>query len=210
MSSSEGDYQTLSPSGYSAHAAAEETAGVPRFPGRLEAYGVVLERMTGEHLEMVREWRTSPEISRYMVYQDPITPVMQQQWFDSLDPQRDLHYIIRYQDVPCGLADVKRIDWAAKTCNGGIFMTPDVWNTEVPIRATFCACDFIFFDLGLEVMLSKVLKTNKRAIRFNLFQGYRILNEEDDASPVYEIRLDKDDYDRATRGFRDFLARRSD
>jgi RimJ/RimL family protein N-acetyltransferase len=174
---------------------------------RLEKYGVVLEKMTHDDIEMVRRWRTSPEISQFMVYREPITPEMQEKWFASLDPERDLHFIIRYRGVPCGLSDMKRIDRAEKTCVGGIFMTPEYWNTDVPLRATFCASDFSFFEYGLEATLSTVLKANKRAVRFNLSMGYHILNPSDETALTYEMRLDKVDYDHATRRLRDYLAK---
>ncbi|MGA8810387.1 MAG: GNAT family N-acetyltransferase [Thermoanaerobaculia bacterium] len=176
-------------------------------PIRLENYGVVLDRLTERDLEMVRNWRNAPEISRFMVYREHITPEMQANWFASLDPERDLHFVIRYQGVPSGLCDLKKINVAERTCVGGIFMAPEFWNTDVPLRATFCSSDFAFFECGIEAMLSSVLKTNARAIRFNLALGYRILNAEGDDAPTYAIRLEKADYDRATRRLREYLAK---
>jgi UDP-4-amino-4,6-dideoxy-N-acetyl-beta-L-altrosamine N-acetyltransferase len=174
---------------------------------RLENYGVVLDRLTERDLEMVRSWRNSPEISRFMVYQEHITPEMQAKWFASLDPERDLHFVIRYQGVPSGLCDLKRINRTDRTCVGGIFMAPRYWNTDVPLRATFCSSDFAFFEDGLEAILSTVLKTNKRAVRFNLGLGYHIVNPDDEVALTYDIRLEKADYDRATRRLREYLAK---
>jgi UDP-4-amino-4,6-dideoxy-N-acetyl-beta-L-altrosamine N-acetyltransferase len=176
-------------------------------PIRLEKYGVVLDRLAERDLEMVRNWRNSPEISRFMVYREHITPEMQAKWFASLDPQRDFHFVIRFEGIPCGLSDLKKINVADRTCVGGIFMAPEFWNTDVPLRATFCASDFAFFDYGLETMLSSVLKTNTRAIRFNLGLGYRIVNNAADEALTYDIRLEKADYDRTTRHLREYLAK---
>lgn len=175
----------------------------------LEGYGVLLERLREDHLEMVRQWRTSPEISQYMVYREPITPSMQRQWFAALDPERDLHYVIFHEGIPCGLCDIKQIDWDAGTCVGGIFMVPEYWNSEVPLQATFCAFDFSFNVLGLKAALGKVLKTNTRAIRFNRFLGYRIVNSQDSDEMACEMRLDKKDYESATHRLREYLMRRS-
>ena len=166
---------------------------------------MVLQRLTADDIEMVRRWRTAPEINQYMLYQEEISPEMQRSWFESLDPQRDLHFIIHHEGTPCGLSDLKRIDWEAGTNVGGIFMAPAWWNTDVPMRVTFAATDFAFYDLGLEATLCSVRKTNARALRFNLAVGYRILNDEADENPVYEMRMDRDDYERATRRLREFL-----
>jgi len=172
---------------------------------RVEAYGVVLTRLTEADLEMVRQWRTSPEINQFMLFQEQITPDMQRQWFASLDPQRDLHFIIHQDGAPCGLSDLKRIDWEAGTNVGGIFVTPYYWNTDLPMRVTFAAADFAFYDLGLDATLCSVRKSNARAVRFNLSVGYRILNDESDANPAYEMRMDRPDYERATQRWRDYL-----
>jgi RimJ/RimL family protein N-acetyltransferase len=172
---------------------------------RVEGYGVVLKRLGAEDLEMVRKWRTAPEISQYMLYQQEITPEMQRRWYASLDPQRDLHFVIHHDGTACGLSDLKRIDWEAGTNVGGIFMAPDYWNTDIPMRVTFAATDFAFYKLELDATLCSVRKTNARAIRFNLAVGYRIVNEESDENPAYEMRMDRDDYERATRRLRDFL-----
>jgi RimJ/RimL family protein N-acetyltransferase len=173
---------------------------------RVEDYGVVLTRLTVDDLEMVRRWRTSPEINQFMLYREPITPEMQRQWYASLDPERDLHFVIHWGGVPCGLSDLKRIDWEAGTNVGGIFMTPEHWHTDVPMRVTFAATDYAFHQLGLQATLCSVRKTNTRAIRFNLAVGYHILNTEpDDPGLAYEMRMDRDDYERATRRLRDYL-----
>jgi len=44
--------------------------------------------MTHDDIEMVRRWRTSPEIAQFMLYREPITPEMQEKWYASLDPDR--------------------------------------------------------------------------------------------------------------------------
>jgi RimJ/RimL family protein N-acetyltransferase len=163
--------------------------------------------MTHGDIEMVRRWRTSPEIAQFMLYREPITPEMQEQWYASLDPDRDLFFIIRYGGVPVGLSDMKRIDWEARTCVGGIFVVPEHWNSDIPLRATFCASDYSFFECGLDATLSTVRKDNRRAVRFNLSIGYHILNAADEAALTYEMRLDKIDYDRATKRLRDYLAK---
>ena len=92
---------------------------------RVEKYGVVLDRLAEGDIEMVRQWRNSPAISQFMVYRDHITPEMQSSWFASLDPERDLHFIVRYSGNACGLADIKAVDWDQKTFVTGVFLTPE-------------------------------------------------------------------------------------
>ncbi len=198
--------QAFPRAGESDRALTEGAIKLAGLPNRLERYGVALERMTEQHLEMVRQWRTSPEIARFMVHQDPITPEMQRSWFASRDANRDLHFIIWHCGVPCGLSDIKAIDWTAKTFVGGLFMTPAYWATDVPLRVTFCASDFAYFHLELEASYCKVLKTNKRALRYNLSLGYQILHD-DETGLAVEMRLERETYDRTTQRSRDFLCK---
>ena len=172
---------------------------------QLRDYGVVLDRLTEKDLELVRLWRTSPEISQYMIYRDTITPEMQVAWFASLDPRRDFYFVIEYQGIRCGLADVKSVDWAEKSFASGIFMTQEYWGTDVPLRVAFCVSDFAFSDLGLEVSYCKVLKTNTRAIRYNRSLGYQIIATNDAEAEMYEMRRDKSAYMSATSRLRKYL-----
>lgn len=172
---------------------------------QLQRYGVVLDRLAEEHLETVRLWRTSPEISRFMIYRDPITPEMQHAWFASLDPDKDFYFVVEYQGDRCGLANIKSVNWNDKSFSTGIFMTPEYWGTDVPFRAAFSVSDFAFEDLGLEVNYCQVLKNNARALRFNRALGYRIIGQEDSEAGIFEMRRNKRDYEEATAGLRKYL-----
>jgi RimJ/RimL family protein N-acetyltransferase len=172
----------------------------------IEKYGIVLERLTERDIEMVRAWRNSTEIAQFMVYRDQITPEMQQQWFATRDPERDFHFIVFHAGEACGLADVKAIDWDAKSFVAGLFLLQPYWDTDLGMRAAYAITDFAFFDLDLELGFCQVLRTNRRALRLNLSLGYRIINEEEE-SLVYHLRLEKKEYERVTRRLRTYLAR---
>jgi len=173
---------------------------------KVEKYGVVLERMTEDDIEMIREWRNSSDISQFMVYREHITPEMQRQWFATRDPERDFHFIVRYGGEACGLADVKSIDFERKSFVAGLFLLQPYWDTDLGMRAAYAITDFAFFDLHLETGFCQVLRSNPRALRLNQSLGYRIFNEEED-SIVYQLRVEKKEYERVTQRLRSYLAR---
>jgi RimJ/RimL family protein N-acetyltransferase len=177
---------------------------------RVEKYGVVLDRLTRGDIEMVRQWRNSPAISQFMVYRDYITPEMQEKWFASLDPERDFHFIVRYLGTPCGLADIKGVDWDLRTFVTGIFLAPEHWNTDVAMRVAYAIHDLAFFELDLAVGFGQVVRTNRRAVRFNLSLGYRLLNADAHDSIVHEMRVERQEYEHATQRLRSYLERRSE
>jgi UDP-4-amino-4,6-dideoxy-N-acetyl-beta-L-altrosamine N-acetyltransferase len=173
---------------------------------QIEKYGVVLERLTEGEIEMVREWRNSSEIARFMVYREHITPEMQERWFATRDPERDFHFIIRYGREACGLADVKAIDWEQKSFVAGLFLLQPYWDSDLGMRAAYAITDFAFFDLNLETGFCQVLRTNPRALRLNRSLGYRLIDEQED-SIVYQLRVEKKEYERTTQRLRSYLVR---
>jgi hypothetical protein len=54
-----------------------------------EKYGVKLERLTADKIELVRNWRNDPKISQYMEFRDHITAEMQKKWFASVDNENN-------------------------------------------------------------------------------------------------------------------------
>ena len=48
---------------------------------KLEKYGICLEKLTHDKIELVRRWRNHPKIRRYMEFREEITPEMQEKWF---------------------------------------------------------------------------------------------------------------------------------
>ena|SRR5947199_7268174 len=173
---------------------------------QIEKYGIVLERLTERDIEMVRTWRNSTDVAQFMVYRDHIDAEMQQRWFATRDPERDFHFIVHYNGQACGLADVKAIDWDAKSFVAGLFLLQPYWDTDLGMRAAYAITDFAFFDLNLEVGFCQVLRSNARALRLNQSLGYQITDEGEE-SGVYQLRVEKKEYEGLTQRLRSYLAR---
>ena len=139
-----------------------------------EKYGVKLVRLTADKIELVRNWRNDPKISQYMEFRDHITPEMQKKWFASIDNENNYYFIINYKGGDVGLTNVKDVDYAKKTGEGGIFIYEDsLLNSDIPFRVIFALNDFCFEELGLETMVAHIMDDNQRAIDFNLVLGYK-------------------------------------
>ncbi|MDP6908803.1 MAG: hypothetical protein QF371_04815, partial [Flavobacteriales bacterium] len=77
---------------------------------RLSRYGIVLETMTADHLEMIRLWRNQDYIREKMQFQELLSRTDQQAWFKTLDADTNLYWIIRYKKYPIGLVHIKDMD----------------------------------------------------------------------------------------------------
>lgn len=162
---------------------------------RISDYGVELELLTHDKIEMVRLWRNDPKISQFMEYREEITSEQQEIWFTKINNGVDnLYWIIRYKGEDIGLINIKDVDHNKRTGESGVFIYCDKYlNTDISYRAHLVMFDYIFNDLNLSSTYCHILKSNLRAQRFVGFLGMRISEGQDDfENQLYTFH--KDDY----------------
>ena len=161
---------------------------------KLEKYGIVLNRLTHDNIELVRNWRNDSKISQYMEFQEYITPEMQEKWFQKIDNDNNYFFIIEYEGRKVGLVNIKDIDYEQKTGEGGIFIYDDEYlNSDVSFRASLCNSDFFFETLNLERITAHILSDNKRAVKYNLMLGFEKQPNQDNVhNQLYH--LEKENY----------------
>ena len=139
----------------------------------LEGYGVTLQRLTHDKIEMLRQWRNDPKISQYMFYREYITPEMQERWFANLDKKCDYYFIIEYEGKEVGCINIRAIDWQKRTGEPGIFIyDEDAIEAGVATRAGFCFDDWIWKEMKLDYLTIEVRRSNKKAMQMNISNGY--------------------------------------
>jgi RimJ/RimL family protein N-acetyltransferase len=148
-------------------------------------------RLKKEDIELVRHWRNHPSISRTMVYREHITKEMQEKWFESVNNNFNLYFIIEYKGKKIGLINGKDIKWEEKVMETGIFIWDKYYRkTHIPT-----ICTMIFAELGVAIWGLKptatILKDNERALKYNKMLGFKIF-EDDPAKNYVRLRLEKD------------------
>jgi UDP-4-amino-4,6-dideoxy-N-acetyl-beta-L-altrosamine N-acetyltransferase len=139
---------------------------------KFEKYGIKLIQLTTEKIELVRNWRNDPKINQFMDFKDFITEEMQLNWFNKINNKYNFYFIIEVDGLEVGLVNIKDINYENHTGETGIFIYEDAYlNTDLSFRAILCANDFYFETLKMEILTGRVLKNNKRAIRFNKALG---------------------------------------
>ncbi|GBU26652.1 hypothetical protein R84B8_00162 [Treponema sp. R8-4-B8] len=140
-----------------------------------QKYDIILERLTLDKIELVRNWRNDPKISQYMDFKEYISPEMQLKWFNKINNDNNYYFIAVYNNENIGLVNIKDIDYDKKCGEPGIFIYEDKYmNTGIGIRMALCNTDFAFECLKLEYLSGHIMANNKRAIRFNKAFGYLI------------------------------------
>ncbi|GIP47413.1 hypothetical protein J53TS2_10040 [Paenibacillus sp. J53TS2] len=146
-----------------------------------------------EDIELVRRWRNAKHIQEYMSYREHITSQMQEKWFESLDKTKNFYYIILFENKKIGLSNIKNIDWEERCGEGGIFIYDvNFQNSVVPYMSSLLITKLAFEELKFNYTYIHVLKSNKRAIRFNKSLGYLLApNQEDVENQKYTLTKEK-------------------
>ncbi len=171
----------------------------------IKGYGLELIRLKHEDIELVRNWRNSEHVTRYMEYREHITPEMQEKWFRSIDNIYNNYFVISVNGKKIGLINGSEINWEKnETGNGGIF----IWDKDHsksldPLRASLLLTDFSFV-LGFERTFIKVLKDNVNGVSYNINLGYELLPGQDN---IYNQRyvLTKENYLSKTKKLKEML-----
>lgn len=167
----------------------------------IDDYGVKLVQLTLDKIELVRRWRNSDKIKKYMEYRNYISPEMQQKWFDKISATtNDFFFLIVVNDKEVGLINIKDIDWEKKKGESGIFIWDDsCLHKGISYRAALCQRDFAFNILHLNYIEAHILNTNIRSIRYNKKFGFELndsekINSDKEVNQLYI--LTKESYNR--------------
>lgn len=146
----------------------------------ISGYGVTLRRLTHDKIEMLRQWRNDPKIQRFMAFRDHITPEMQENWFQSINNDNNFYFIIEFEGKEIGMTNLKDIDYERGTGESGIFIYVDEYlNSDVSFRCALCLGDWFYYDLNLSTSLAHICCDNKRAIEYNKFLEFKLLDGQD-------------------------------
>lgn len=147
---------------------------------KLQKYGITLERLYEKDIEMVRQYRNSPEIRRYMHFKQHITKKMQRQWYQSIDNHSNYYFIIHYDNKKIGLINIKNIDWVNNTSESGLFLWD--WHyvdSPAPLLASLLLSEYGFGFLQGVKSFIRILQDNKKAIDFNKSIGFEAIGPPD-------------------------------
>ena len=166
---------------------------------KIQRYGLVLETMEEDHLEMVRLWRNQDYIRSRMQFQKVLSSENQLQWFRGLDSQSNLYWVIRSNHYPIGLVHIKNME--GDSGEAGVFVgEPSFLDTAQPMLAILMMMEIAFYIVGLTRLRAKIHHENYKAIRFNKDLGYELEPNQPDGFQYYSVTFEK--FEAATKGLR--------
>ncbi len=133
-----------------------------------------LKTVTLEDIELIRLWRNSENVNRFLVSRDAISPAAQLDWFGSLNPATSIYFIISAGDLKIGLIYASNINSSEKSFEGNIFIgDPSFADSFLPVQASLLVTLLFFEHFGFAMSYSKVHESNTRAIEFDRKLGFR-------------------------------------
>ena len=157
-------------------------------------YGIRLERVRKEHIEMIRLWRNDPKIRDHMFFKSDITPDMQRDWFNAVNNDLNFYFLITTDTEPLGLISISAIDYEHNKAFAGLFIYDDnSLSTDIPVRASLCLLDIFFAYTSITTIYAKVRDTNLVADQYNTALGFEKIKKIE-LGLGYEYGLEKETY----------------
>lgn len=148
---------------------------------------ITLKDISSSDLEMIRCWRNSERVSRFMYTSKYITKEEQIKWFESLKNKQDIYKIFSYKSNPVGLVCITDMDFDSLHCQWGIYIgNENFLSSGIGIFASLKILEKAFEDLKFNKVTSMVLDYNTGAIKLNNSLGFKKYG-------TYEQHCKKDD-----------------
>ncbi|OCS89632.1 UDP-4-amino-4,6-dideoxy-N-acetyl-beta-L-altrosamine N-acetyltransferase [Caryophanon latum] len=131
---------------------------------------VNLRRITEQDLNMIMEWRMSPEVTKYM-YTDPILTLDgQKKWFEAIQNDDTCRYWIIELDnhLPVGVLNLINIDYINQKCDWGYYLGSLEARGKGLARILECnILDYVFYELKLNKLCCEVFSFNEAVVEIH-------------------------------------------
>lgn len=128
-----------------------------------------------KHLEMIRKWRNSPEVSKYMYSDNIISQEDQKKWFQKIknDPT-SRHWLINFEGINIGVVSLTNISFTLNSCSWGFYLgESDLRGKGIGKKMMAGICEYVFEELKLNKLMAQIFKFNERTIYVHEKFGFR-------------------------------------
>lgn len=131
--------------------------------------------LSEKHLEMVRNWRNSPEVNRYMYTEHFISEQEQKEWFAQINAcPTSKYWIIEYENKPLGVVSISEISLTYDSCFWAFYLgDSSVRGAGIGAKVEFTMLNYVFETLKLNKLRCEVLISNQQVISMHEKFGFR-------------------------------------
>ena len=125
--------------------------------------------------ELVRNWRNSDKIKRYMYSDHHISKTEHQKWIKKLKTgDKAKAWVIKYDKKPVGLVYLSNINYKDKSTEWGIYIADDsVRGRGVGAFSLHKLMKYVFDEMNFNKMHTKVLENNPIAMELYERFGFK-------------------------------------
>jgi len=130
---------------------------------------IKLLKLQESHIEKVRIWRNSEEISKYMFTDPVISPEEQKQWFKEIKKKETSKYwIINVDGIDVGLVSLYNIDMQNKRSFWAFYIAdPSVRGKGVGSAIELNILRYVFTELKINKLCGETMPINDRGFKIH-------------------------------------------
>jgi UDP-4-amino-4,6-dideoxy-N-acetyl-beta-L-altrosamine N-acetyltransferase len=129
-----------------------------------------------EHIEILRDWRTSPEVYSYLFNFNFISKKQQKKWYEDTtnDTSKVTMIIEDKQGKPLGFIYLSNIDWANRKGEWGFFIGSNEHRYGgYAVEAEFMLMSYVFDYLNLNKLYCLSFAFNKKVLSMHRQFGFK-------------------------------------
>lgn len=136
---------------------------------------ILLRTVSEDDLEMIRNWRNSDEVSKYMYTSDIISKDQQESWFERIKNDRSTKYwIIEYKGKDLGLASLTGINNTLDSCYWAFYLGDTSFRgAGIGGKVEYNVLKYVFEKLKLNKLRCEVFVFNDNVIKMHEKFGFR-------------------------------------
>ncbi|MEG0283294.1 MAG: UDP-4-amino-4,6-dideoxy-N-acetyl-beta-L-altrosamine N-acetyltransferase [Erysipelotrichales bacterium] len=123
---------------------------------------------------LVRDWRNSENIRKYMTSERIISEETHKKWIKSLENNnKTMFFIVFYEEKPIGIVTIYNIDYDNLKCEWGFYIfDTSLRGLGIGKRLEVSTLNFIFNEIGIKKLSCSVLETNPSVISMHKKMGF--------------------------------------
>jgi RimJ/RimL family protein N-acetyltransferase len=123
-------------------------------------------RPTLDDAAMILDWRTRPEITRFMVTDIEKDLDKQRRWLESVTARTDYeHFLILREGRPIGYLSFSEIDRVSRHCVPGIYMVLEPHERHLSAHTNSFIMDYCFYRLDMNKVRFQIMAGNDHYVK---------------------------------------------
>lgn len=136
---------------------------------------IELKEVTKADIELIRCWRNSEEVSKYMYTNSYISEEQQAEWYSRIqaDPTQKA-WLITHENKKLGLASIYNIKSDLKTCYWAFYLgDTTIRGAGIGSKVEYNVLKYVFENMKFNKLLCEVFTFNEAVIKMHEKFGFR-------------------------------------